>query len=183
MPGIVTRVILKEGSVAQRAETILELLPTEDILEIEARFRPPDRSYLDVGQNASISVTAYDSSLYGTLAARLISISPDTIEDSQGQTWYMVRLRTNSSKITYEGEDLEIKAGMTVTVDVISGDKSVFDYMMKPILKSRQIGRAGQRFGNATSGLQGRPGMAPPSVALAAGPRVPGTAGAAGGIP
>jgi adhesin transport system membrane fusion protein len=156
MPGIVTRVILKEGSVAQRAETILELLPTEDILEIEARFRPPDRSFLDVGQNATISITAYESSIYGTLSAHVTSISPDTIEDTQGQSWYVVRLRTNSSKITYENEDLEIKAGMTVTVDVISGDKSVFDYLMKPILKSRQIGRAGKRSGNATSGLQSR---------------------------
>jgi adhesin transport system membrane fusion protein len=169
MPGVVTRVIMKEGSVAQRAETILELLPTEDILEIEARFRPPDRSYLDVGQNASVSVTAYDSSLYGTLGAQVTSISPDTIEDSQGQTWYMVRLRTNSSKITHEGEDLEIKAGMTVTVDVISGDRSIFDYLMKPILKSRQAGRAGKRFGNATGGLTGGGrGLAP-----AASPPVP----------
>ncbi|MDR2075313.1 MAG: HlyD family type I secretion periplasmic adaptor subunit [Desulfovibrio sp.] len=170
MPGIVTRVILKEGSVAQRAETILELLPTEDILEIEARFRPPDRSYLDVGQNASISVTAYESSLYGTLPARLISISPDTIEDSRGQTWYMVRLRTNSSRIVHEGEELEIKAGMTVTVDVISGKKTVFDYLLKPILKSRQEGRAGKRFGNATG--QGPP-PALPSVLAAGSPGRP----------
>ena len=55
------------------------------------------------------------------------------------------RLRTNSSKLTYDGQDLEIKAGMTVTVEVISGEKTVFDYLMKPILKSRQRGKAGAR--------------------------------------
>ena len=153
MAGIVRRVLLKEGSVAQRAESILELLPTEDILEVEARFKPPDRGFLELGQNATISVTAFESSVYGTLSGQVLSISPDTIEDSKGQAWYQVRLRTNSSKLTFEGTDLDIKAGMTVTVDVISGEKSVFDYLMKPILKSRQKGKAGVHTQNATSAL------------------------------
>ena len=96
---------------------------------------------------------AFEASVYGTLSGQVISISPDTIEDSKGQAWYEVRLRTNSSKLTFEGQDLEIKAGMTVTVDVISGEKSVFDYLLKPILKSRQKGKAGARANrNGTDG-------------------------------
>lgn len=174
MAGIVRRVLLKEGNVAQRAETILELLPTEDILEIEARFKPPDRGFLDLGQNATINIMAFESSVYGTLSGQVISISPDTIEDSKGQAWYEVRLRTNSSKLTYEGQDLEIKAGMTVTVDVISGEKTVFDYLLKPILKSRQKGKAGvksQQNGTVGENVSQHQPVLTPYAAVAAGGR------------
>jgi adhesin transport system membrane fusion protein len=142
MAGVIKKILIKEENVAQRAQTIMELLPTEDTLEISARFRPADRGFLETGQNATIKVTAYDSAEYGTLSATLTKISPDTIEDSKGRTWYEVRLQTNSSKLIYDKQELEIKPGMTVTVDVISGKKTVFDYLMKPVLKSRLKGRA-----------------------------------------
>lgn len=161
MPGVIKRILLKEGAVAQRAETIMELLPTEDTLEVEARFRPADRAYLEPGQVADVQVDAYDSSIYGSLDARLISISPDTIEDTKGQPWYEVRLRTKTNRLTVDGQDLEIKAGMTVTVDVISGRKSIFDYLLKPILKSRHEGKAGPHSNGTGTGGES-PGAALP---------------------
>jgi adhesin transport system membrane fusion protein len=151
MSGVIKKIPLKEENVAQRAQTIMELLPTEDTLEISARFRPADRGFLETGQNATIKVAAYDSSIYGALAATVTKISPDTIEDSKGQAWYEVRLQTNSSKLVYEGQELEIKSGMTVTVDVISGEKSIFSYLMKPILKSRIKGNVVGHKTNATT--------------------------------
>jgi adhesin transport system membrane fusion protein len=144
MNGVIRRILIKEENVAQRAQTIMELLPTDDTLEVDARFRPADRGYLEVGMEATVEVDAYDSTVYGGLPASVMRISADTIEDSRGQAWYEVRLRTESSRLHYENQTLEIKPGMTVKVDVISGEKSIFDYLMKPILKSRRKGAAGR---------------------------------------
>jgi len=123
--------------VAQRAQTIMELLPTEDTLEVDARFKPPDRDHLRVNQRALVKVDAYDFTIYGGLPAVVTRISADTIEDSRGQAWYEVRLRTESNRLVHRGQELEIKPGMTVEVDVLSGRKSMFNYLMKPILKTR----------------------------------------------
>ncbi len=135
--GVIKRIVLKENNVAQPAQVIMELLPTEDTLEVDARFRPQDRAYLEEGMPAVIKVAAYDFTIYGGLDATVMSISPDTIEDNKGQAWYEVRLRTNTNRLMVDGQELDLKAGMTVAADVISGEKKVFDYLMKPILKSR----------------------------------------------
>ncbi|MDR0826784.1 MAG: HlyD family type I secretion periplasmic adaptor subunit [Desulfovibrio sp.] len=142
MNGVIRRILLKEENVAQRAQTIMELLPTDDTLEVGARFKPSDRGFLDVGMEATIQVDAYDFTIYGSLPASVTRISADAIEDNKGQTWYDVRLQTGASKLKHKGQILEIKPGMTVKVNVISGEKSIFDYLMKPILKSRQQGKA-----------------------------------------
>ena len=141
MNGVIRRILLKEENVAQRAQAIMELLPTDDTLEVDARFRPADRGFLEAGMEAQVKVDAFDFTIYGALPAVLTRISADTIEDSKGQAWYEVRLQTESSKLNYGGQDLDIKPGMTVKVDVISGEKSIFDYLMKPILKSRLVGK------------------------------------------
>jgi adhesin transport system membrane fusion protein len=138
MNGVIRRILLKEENVAQRAQTIMELLPTDDTLEVDARFRPPDRDHLRLNQRASIKVDAYDFTIYGSLPAIVTRISADTIEDSRGQAWYEVRLRTDSNKLLLKGQEFAIKPGMTVQADVISGKKSIFNYLMKPILKTRQ---------------------------------------------
>lgn len=140
--GVIRRILLKEENVAQRAQAIMEILPTDDTLEVDARFRPADRGFLEEGMDALIKIDAYDFTIYGALPATVTRISGDTIEDSKGQAWYEVRLQTGSSKLLKEGQELDIKPGMTVKVDVISGEKSIFDYLMKPILKSRQVGKA-----------------------------------------
>jgi adhesin transport system membrane fusion protein len=142
MNGVIKRILLKEENVAQRAQAIMELLPTDDTLEVDARFRPADRGFIEEGMDAVVKVDAYDFTLYGGLPAVVTRISADTIEDSRGQAWYEVRLQTESSKLEYASQDLDIKPGMTVQVDVISGEKTIFDYLMKPILKSRQTGQA-----------------------------------------
>ena len=140
--GVVKRILLKEEAVVRPAELLMEIVPTDDTLEVEAKFRPAHRGFLEVGQNATIKISAYDSAVYGTLAATVATISPDTIEDNKGEAWYIVRLRTNSTRLPHEDKNLDIKVGMTVTVDVLSGEKSVFSYLVKPLFKSRQEGRA-----------------------------------------
>ena len=165
MNGFIRRILLKEENVAQRAQTIMELLPTDDTLEVDARFRPADRGFLEAGMAAEVKVDAYDFTIYGGLPAVVTRISGDTIEDNQGQAWYEVRLQTESSKLVFGTEELEMKPGMTVKVDVISGEKSIFDYLMKPILKSRQTGKA--------RGHEALDENAAPGVAPAASPDVP----------
>lgn len=165
MNGVIRRIVLKEENVAQRAQAIMELLPTDDTLEIDARFRPADRAFLEVGMTAEVKVDAYDFTLYGALPAVVTRISGDTIEDSKGQAWYEVRLRTESSKLLYGDEELEMKSGMTVKVDVISGQKSMFDYLMKPILKSRQAGKVK---GQASGARDAREPVAAPAGAAGA---------------
>lgn len=138
MKGVVTRIILKQGNVARPGETVMELLPIDDTLEVEARIRPADIGFLKPGQKAMIKISAYDFGIYGGLEADLIQISAGTIENRRGEAFYLVRLRTRENELLYQGEPLPIIPGMTVSVDIITGNKTVLDYLLKPILKSEQ---------------------------------------------
>ncbi|UZP66915.1 HlyD family type I secretion periplasmic adaptor subunit [Desulfovibrio mangrovi] len=126
------------GGVIRPGETILELVPLDDTLLIEARIRPADIAFLHPGQRAMVKITAYDFSIYGGLEATVEQISADTIEDRKGETFYLVKLRTKTNTIVYRGDKLPIIPGMTASVDILTGKKSVLDYMLKPILKAKQ---------------------------------------------
>ena len=125
------------GGVIQPGEDIMEIVPLDDTLLIEAEVRPADIAFLRPGQNAIIKVSAYDFSIYGGLTASLERISADTIKDEQGESFYRVYLRTEESALNHNGETLPIIPGMTVTAEILTGEKSVLDYLMKPILKAR----------------------------------------------
>jgi len=105
---------------------------------IEARIRPADIGFLRPDQQATIKFTAYDSTIYGGLPAKLEQISADTIMDEQGERYYRVRLRTEKSALGTEEKPLPIITGMTATVELLTGQKSVLDYLLKPILKAKQ---------------------------------------------
>ncbi|MDL2266952.1 HlyD family secretion protein [Desulfovibrio sp. OttesenSCG-928-G15] len=136
--GTVKRIILKKDSVAKPAETIMEILPTDGALEVEAKFSPQDRGFLFVNQPAMVKVTAYDFSIYGGLEATVTKISNDTIEDKKGEPWYEVRFVTKRKSILYRGEELEILPGMTVSVDVLTDKKSVLSHIIGPVRKAMQ---------------------------------------------
>lgn len=136
--GTVKRIILKKDSVAKPAETIMEVIPTDGALEVEAKFSPQDRGFLFVNQPAMVKVTAYDFSIYGGLEATVTKISNDTIEDKKGQPWYEVRFITKRKSILYRGEELEILPGMTVSVDVLTDKKSVLSHIIGPIRRAMQ---------------------------------------------
>ncbi len=137
--GTVKRIIINtQGGVVKPGESILELVPLDDTLLVEARIRPADIAFLHPGQKAIVKVTAYDFSIYGGLEAGLEQISADTIEDRKGEFYYLVKLRTRKNAITYRGENLPIMPGMTATVDILTGKKTVLDYLLKPILKAQQ---------------------------------------------
>ncbi|WP_290924336.1 HlyD family type I secretion periplasmic adaptor subunit [Halodesulfovibrio sp.] len=126
------------GGVIRPGDTILEIVPLDDTLLVEARVRPADIAFLHPGQKAMIKITAYDFSIYGGLEGSVEQISADTIEDKRGESFYLVKLRTKTNTIVYRGENLPIIPGMTTSVDILTGKKSVLDYLLKPILKAKQ---------------------------------------------
>jgi adhesin transport system membrane fusion protein len=122
------------GGVIQPGQTLVEIVPLEDSLLIEAKIRPSDRAQLFPGLKAVIKVSAYDPTIYGGLDAVLIDISADTITDPEGDSFYRIRLRTEVNNL---GPDRPIIPGMTATAEILTGRKTVLDYLLKPLIKAR----------------------------------------------
>ena len=137
--GSVKQIIINTiGGVVRPGDPILEIIPLDDTLLFEVRIRPADIAFLYPGQKAKIKITAYDFSIYGGMEGVVEQISADTIQDERGEYYYRVKLRTKTNAITYRGSKLPIIPGMTASVDILTGKKSVLDYLLKPILKASQ---------------------------------------------
>ncbi len=127
------------GGVIQPGMDLVEIVPLDDQLLIEAEIRPSDIAFLHPGQQAMVKLTAYDFSIYGGLEAELEHISADSITNEEdGENYYIIRLRTKRNYLEKNGAKLNIIAGMTANVDILTGKKSVLDYILKPILKAQQ---------------------------------------------
>ena len=126
------------GGVVKPGEPIMDLVPLDDTLVVEAKVKPQDVAFLRPGQEVMVKVSAYDFSIYGGLEGKLESISADTIEDKRGEHFYLVKVRTQKNAIVYHNESLPIIPGMVVTADILIGKKTVLDYLLKPILKAKQ---------------------------------------------
>lgn len=126
------------GGVIKPGETIMEIVPLDDTLLIEAKIRPADIAFIRPDQKAVVKISAYDFSIYGGLEGRVEQISADTIQDEKGDNFYKVILRTKTNTLAYRGENLPIIPGMTASVEILTGKKSVLDYLLKPILKAKQ---------------------------------------------
>ncbi|HLD66738.1 MAG TPA: HlyD family type I secretion periplasmic adaptor subunit [Pseudomonas sp.] len=125
------------GGVVQPGSDLLEIVPLEDSLLIEAKVRPQDVAFLHPGQKAMVKFSAYDYTIYGGLRAQLELISADTIVDEDGHSFYLIQVRTDRSHLGSDAQPLLIIPGMIATVDIITGEKSVLDYLLKPVLKAR----------------------------------------------
>lgn len=138
--GTVKQVMINTiGGVIKPGMDILEVVPSDDKLLIEAKIKPQDIAFLYPGQKAIVKFTAYDFSIYGGLDGKLEHISADTIVDEEGNSFYLVRIKTDKNFLKgKEGKLLYIKVGMIANVDIITGKKTVLDYLMKPILKAQQ---------------------------------------------
>ncbi len=138
MRGVVNRILLNtRGSAVQPGAPIMEVVPLDDTLLIEAQIRPSDIGFIYPNQPAVVKLTAYDFSIFGGLEAFVEQISADTIESNQ-EFFYLVRLRTTTSSLEYRGETLPIIPGMVASVDIITGEKTIMQYLMKPILKASE---------------------------------------------
>ncbi len=120
------------GGVVQPGKDIVEIVPLDDALVLEARVLPRDIAFIHPGQEANVKFTAYDFSIYGGMEAKVENISPDTVIDEKGNAFYVVRVRTTRPSLS---DKLPIIPGMTAEVDVLTGDKTVLHYLLKPVLK------------------------------------------------
>ncbi|PID74229.1 MAG: hemolysin secretion protein D, partial [Desulfobacterales bacterium] len=126
------------GQVIKPGMDLVEIVPMEDSLLIEARIRPSDIAFLHPGQKATVKVTAYDFSIYGGLTGRVERISADTLKDERNQTYFLVEILTPKTNLGTSDKPLKIIPGMTVSVDIITGKKTILSYILKPILKAKQ---------------------------------------------
>jgi len=134
--GTVKRLLVNTvGGVVQPGKDIIEIVPLEASLSLEAKILPKDIAFLRPGDRALVKFTAYDFSIYGGLEAKLEFIGADSITDERGNTFYTVRVRTEKSSL---GEGLPIIPGMVAEVDFIKGKKTILSYLLKPVLKAKQ---------------------------------------------
>jgi len=136
--GIINKLnITTIGAVVQPAADLVEIVPLEDTLLIEAQIRPKDVAFLHPDQKAQVKITAYDYSVYGGLEGRLERISADTTEDEEGNRFFRVMIRTDKNYLGSDTNPLPIIPGMVASVDILTGEKTVLDYILKPIKKVR----------------------------------------------
>lgn len=126
------------GGIVQPGQDLIEIVPLEDSLLVEANIRPSDIGFLKPGLESMVKLTAYDFAIYGGLKGEVERISADTITNDKGESFYQIHVRTKKNYILHNGKHLLIKPGMAVTVDIKTGEKTVLDYILKPILKTKQ---------------------------------------------
>ncbi len=136
--GIVKQLLVNTiGGVIQPGSDMVEIVPIDDTILVEARIRPQDIAFLHPGQEAVVKFTAYDYTIYGGLKAKLEQIGADTVTDEEGNSFYLIKLRTEKSHLGSEERPLLIIPGMVTSVDIITGKKSVLSYLLKPIIRAR----------------------------------------------
>lgn len=124
------------GGVVKPGQDVIEIVPQDDQLLVEAKIRPSDIAFLHPGQKAVVKITAYDFSIYGGLKGQVVDISADTIANEKGENFYRVRVRTDENALKRKGEVLPIIPGMVATVDIMTGHKTVMEYLLKPFIKT-----------------------------------------------
>lgn len=133
--GTVKRVLVNTvGGVVQPGKEMIEIVPSEDALILEAQVSPRDIAFLRPGLNAMVKFTAYDFAIYGGLEAVVENISADSVVDPKGNAFYLVRLKTRKPSL---GQNLPIIPGMVAQVDILTGKKSVLSYLLKPVLRAK----------------------------------------------
>ncbi len=141
--GIVKKVnIATIGGIIKPGADIMEVVPIKDTLLIEAKVRPQDIAFIHPGQDAAIKITAYDPSIYGSLKGKVKYISADAIEEedknARVQSYYKILVQTNTNHLQFESQELPIIPGMQATVDILTGEKTILQYLLKPFLKAKQ---------------------------------------------
>ncbi len=135
--GVVNKVnVATIGEVIAAGASVVEIVPVDDTLLVETRIRPQDVAFIHPGAKATVRLSAYDYTKYGTLSGTVERIGADTITDEEGETFYQVIVGTNTADPAMSGE-MRIIPGMVATVDISNGERTVLEYLLKPVLKIR----------------------------------------------
>ena len=139
--GIVKQININTiGGVVRSGMDLVEIVPQSDILVVEAKIDPKDIAFINPKQKAIVKITAYDFSIYGGLEAKIIEISADSIIDKESKdqkSYYRVLVKTNKNYLERNGVKLPIIPGMIASVDIVTGKKTILDFILKPILKTK----------------------------------------------
>ncbi|MEN8713926.1 MAG: HlyD family type I secretion periplasmic adaptor subunit [Verrucomicrobiales bacterium] len=128
------------GRVISSGIDIMEIVPLDDTLLIEANIRPSDIAFILPGLDVKVKFTAYDFSIYGGMDGKVERLSVDTVTNERGESFYQIRVRAERSSLGKDrrGEELTIMPGMVTEVDIMTGKKSILSYLMKPITRARE---------------------------------------------
>ncbi|KIC09704.1 transporter [Leisingera sp. ANG-M1] len=142
MAGIVNSLAVTTiGGVIRPGEEILEIIPLGEELFVEAQVKPEDIASVQPGQDATIKLSAYDYTIYGSLRGKVDFVSADTFEDERNpraEPYYRVTVRVDKSGFTERQQSIEIRPGMRATAELQTGAKTVLQYLLKPLYKSRE---------------------------------------------
>lgn len=139
VPGIVSALNVNTiGSVIAPGEEVLKIVPVGARLEVEARLRPEDIAFVRLGLTASVKITAFDFTIYGALPGKVARIGADAeVDEATGVTYFPIIVQTDSNVLTRGDKTLEIRPGMVASVDILTGERTVLDYLLKPFRKAR----------------------------------------------
>jgi len=126
------------GGVIKPGDKLIEIVPTDESLWMEVKIKPSDIAFIYPGEKAVVKITAYDFALYGSLEGEVVHIGADTTKDAKENAFYLIHIKTNKNFLGSAKKPLKIIPGMMVNVDIMTGKKSVMDYILKPILKAKQ---------------------------------------------
>lgn len=136
--GIVKKIYVNTiGGVVKPGMDLVEIVPKDKNLIVEVKVKPKDIAFIYPGQKALVKFTAYNFSIYGGLKGKVVGISPDTITDKKNKTYYIVRIKTDKDTLMHDGKSLKIIPGMIVSADIITGKRTILDYIIKPMLNSK----------------------------------------------
>lgn len=137
--GIVQKLYINTiGGVIKPGADLIEIVPTNKKLWLEIKIKPRDIAFIHPGAEAKVKISAYDFAIHGGLIGKVVDISPDTITDKKDNTFYLIHIETKKNYLGSKEHPLNIIPGMTVSVDIVTGKKTVLQYILKPILKSKQ---------------------------------------------
>lgn len=129
------------GGVVSSGMDLIEIVPHSNTLLVEAKINPKDIAFINPNLKAVVKITAYDFAIYGGLEGQITEISADSIidkEDREGKSYYRIVVKTDKNYLERNGERLPIIPGMIASVDIITGQKTILDFILKPILKTKQ---------------------------------------------
>lgn len=136
--GIVNKVAVKTvGGVVEPAMRLVEIVPLDDSLKVIARVSPQDIAFLHPGQNVKVKVTAYDSQKYGSLEGKLTRLGANSVTDRDGNVFFEIEVRTDKNHLGDDTLPLPITPGMVAEVEVITGKRTILEYLAKPVLRAR----------------------------------------------
>ncbi len=137
--GIVNRVFATTvGGVVKPGDPIVEIVPADAQLVVEALVRPQDIGFIKIGQLARVKITAFDYAIYGALNGRVTQVGADAVPNERGEAFYQVRVETDANAIDSLGKKLNIIPGMQAQIDIITGNRTVLEYLSKPLIAVRE---------------------------------------------